>query len=314
MTSPASKQSNSPLKKVREYVEKQQATTNWNDIGHEGWKFPATGEPHCWCGMFMTKGCVHDKEHERLGYGYRVYVKQFQRSCYRAVCSICYLKWIAREANKATKRIEQYQLENPGEKPIHVFFSPPKWMQGFSSEKLREEVKLVLKRAQVQDAALLFHPFRLKNGQWGWSPHFHIVGFGSKRNIKNAFGWKGWFVGYKGWRDSVFQTFCYLLSHCGVKKSKHSVSWLGGLSYSKLQVDYEEPNTSCPACGRPFIEIYYDGVHPVVPPDRCYEGLVDSDGRWHPVNTEWEPIPKEPSFEYSPFRDTNEVLKGIALT
>jgi len=33
-----------------------------------------------------------------------------------------------------------------------------------------------------------------------------------------------------------------------------------------------------------FIEIYLDRVHPVVPPDKNYEGLVDG-GDWHLVET-----------------------------
>lgn len=59
--------------------------------------------------------------------------------------------------------------------------------------------------------------------------------------------------------------------------------------------------------------IYHDGVHPVVPPDQCYEGLVDSDGGWYPVNTIPEDELKKPyHFEYASTRDLNETLKGIA--
>jgi len=310
---PASKQSNSSLTKTREFVEEQKCFTNWNDMNHEGWGFPATAEPHCWCGFFTTLGCPYDIDHKRLGYGYRVFVKQFPRSCYRPICTTCYLKWISRESNKATTRIEEYERQNPGKKPIHVFFSPPKWMQGYSVEKLREEVKLVLKKTKVDGGSIIFHPFRKypKTRNWYYSPHFHFVGFGSYRNIATAFGWKRWYVGNKGFRKSVFQTYCYLLSHCGVKKRNHTVTWVRGLSYSKLHVPKIESLTNCPACGRKFIEIYYDGIHPVVPPDRQFEGLVDSDGRWYPVENEPEQMPTD--FEYAPTRDLNEILRGIAL-
>ena len=309
----ASKQSNSPLTKTREFVEEQKAITNWNTIRHEGWGFPATADPHDWCGIFITKGCIHDNDHKKLGYGNRVFVKQFPRSCYRPVCVECYVKWIARGAKKATRRIKQYQKLNPSKKPLHLFFSPPKDMQNYSEKKLREEVKLVLKKTGVEGGALIFHPFRLdrNTGDWKWSPHYHFVGFGSYRNIVNAFGWKRWFVGNKGERESVFQTFCYLLSHCGIKKKTHSVVWFKGLSYSNLPVDKEESLTHCPMCGRRFIEIYYDGIHPVVPPGRQYEGPLDSDGRWYPVKTLEEP---DNSFEYAPTRALNDTLKGIALT
>jgi len=32
------------------------------------------------------------------------------------------------------------------------------------------------------------------------------------------------------------------------------------------------------------VEIYHDGVHPVIPPGKTYFGLVDS-GDWKPVET-----------------------------
>ena len=103
---PASKQSDPILKKTREFVEEQKYFTNWNTVERDGWHFPATREPHDWCGIFTTHGCLHAKDHEKLGWGYKVYVKQFSKSCYRPVCIKCYVRWIAREANKATRRIE----------------------------------------------------------------------------------------------------------------------------------------------------------------------------------------------------------------
>ncbi len=313
---PVFQQSGEILKKTREFVEEQKYFTNWNDIEHDGWHFPATSEPHYWCGIFATFGCPHAKDHEKLGWGYKTYVKQFQRSCYRPVCTKCYVKWIARESRKATRRIWKYEAQNTGKKSIHVFFSVPKYMQYYSVDKLREQVRLVLKQAKVAGGALIFHPFRKdpKNGNWYWSPHFHFVGYGSYRNIANAFGWKGWYVGIKGIRKSTFQTLCYLLSHCGVRKGNHTVTWFGELSYGKLPVEKVEPLTHCPACGRKFIEIYHDGIHPVVPPDIDFDGFVQSDGRWYEVGTEPEPNPNETErFDYSSYRDVNENLKGLTL-
>ena len=45
------------------------------------------------------------------------------------------------------------------------------------------------------------------------------------------------------------------------------------------------PLTQCPVCGDKFVVIYHDGIHPVVPPDKMYEGLVDGED-WHVVKTE----------------------------
>jgi len=44
----------------------------------------------------------------------------------------------------------------------------------------------------------------LKDGEWKIT------------DIENAFGRYGWYVKNKGTRNSIFQTFCYLLSHCGI--------------------------------------------------------------------------------------------------
>ena len=58
--------------------------------------------------MWKSEGCVNIEGHKKLGIGNIAYLKQFQRSCYRGACRTCYRKWIAREANKATRRIETY--------------------------------------------------------------------------------------------------------------------------------------------------------------------------------------------------------------
>ena len=66
------------------------------------------------------------------------------------------------------------------------------------------------------------------------------------------------------------------MSHCGIKKGSHTVTWVGTLSYSKLKIEKEPSLTNCPVCGRKFIEIYCEEFDPVVPPGKMYEGLTDS--------------------------------------
>ena len=121
-------------------------------------------------------------------------------------------------------------------------------------------------------------------------------------------------VKIEGERESFFQTFCYILSHCGVKKGYQAVTWFRKSLLVKSQ-DEEEPKiTSCPICGGDFERVYYYGkygeFHPVVPPDKPYEGLVEAEG-WHPVNTEKF---VKPTFEYASTIELNEILKGLALT
>src|SRR3989304_9801262 len=278
---PASKQS-----KVEQYIEEHKFLTNWVNVEHDGWRLPATSEPHYWCGIWISEGCLNREGHEKLGKGRRVYLKQYQRSCYRGSCRTCYRKWIARKANKATRRIEAYENLSK-QKPIHVLLSVPVNQQELPFELLKKRRNEIIQRIGLKGTLVIFHPFRFNNKtrKFYYSPHFHLVGFGNIRRITEAFSKYGWFIKYLGVRESVFQTISYLLSHCGIKKHSHAVTWLGRLSYSKLRIEKEPPLTPCPVCGQKFVVIYNDGIHPVVPPDKMYEGLVDGED-WHVVKTE----------------------------
>ena len=275
---PASKQSD-----LERYIEEHQFLTNWDNVEHDGWRLPATSEPHYWCGIWKTVGCLNSEYHEKIGYGRRNYVKQFQRSCYRGRCKTCYLKWIARESNKATRRIETYSNLSK-EKPIHVLLSPPPSQHDLPVKLLRKKMSEIFKKTNMTGAMVIFHPFKFRDKirQFYYAPHFHLVGFGRGYTISEAFGKYGWFIKNHGKRESVFQTVSYLMSHCGIKKGYHTVTWIGRLSYSKLKIEKEPPNTHCPCCGEKFVEIYCDGFDPVVPPGKMYEGLVDSED-WYEV-------------------------------
>ena len=298
---------------VAAFVDDHKFLTNWSDIEHFGWHLPAIADPHYWCGMWRTIGCLNAKMHTLLGKGNRIYLKQFQRSCYRARCKTCYLKWIARQANNGKERIETYSQKNNGKKSIHLMFMPPPSQHYVPVKILRQRLSHILKLGKIEGGALVFHPFRFDDHvrRWYWAPHFHFIGFGNEQDIQNSFGRYGWYVKNKGERESVFQTFCYVLSHCGINKKYKAVTWFGELSYSSLQVDKEPRITCCPVCGGDFIEIYYEeGFHPVVPPDKTYEGLVDAEG-WYPVKT----IPTEEimsqRFDYAPNRHLMRLSKDL---
>ena len=70
-----------------------------------------------------------------------------------------------------------------------------------------------------------------------------------------------------------------MLSHCGIQKGYQAVTWFGSLSYSKLHIEKEPRITKCPLCNGEFEEIYYtEPIHPIIPPDKHFEGAVDADG------------------------------------
>ncbi|RDJ36919.1 MAG: hypothetical protein DWQ13_07190 [Crenarchaeota archaeon] len=298
---------------VANIVEEYKFLSNWYEITFQGWHLPAVSEPHDWCGMWKTIGCLNDSLHEKLGRGKFYYIKQFQRSCYRARCKTCYLKWIARQANNATTRINTYSQKRKNKTPIHLILSVPPSQHGTPVKILRQRMSHILRLGQIEGGAVIFHPFRLNHStrQWYPYPHFHLVGFGNKSDIRNAFGRYGWYVKEAGERSSTFQTLCYLLSHCGIQKGYKSVTWFGNLSYSNLQVEKEPRINRCPICEGEFVEVYYENeYHPVVPPDKHYEGLVEAEG-WHPVKAILMKGVYEFESNYHPITHLNEIIKGI---
>jgi len=89
-TYPAFKRSNERT----EIFEQIHESNNWLTIENEGWHLPAIDEPKEDCGKWMAKGCLNYKKHHGEFAG-KVYIKTFQKSCYRSSCQICYKKWIA---------------------------------------------------------------------------------------------------------------------------------------------------------------------------------------------------------------------------
>ena len=83
------------------------------------------------------------------------------------------------------------------------------------------------------------------------------------------------------------------------------------VSHGKLHVEKEPGITKCPLRNGEFEEIYYEEpFHPIIPPDRHYEGPVEEAG-WYKIRTyEYE----EPTHEYAPTRDLDELLKGLTLS
>ncbi|MBM3910807.1 MAG: hypothetical protein FJ356_04075 [Thaumarchaeota archaeon] len=258
---------------------------NWNNIRFDEFRLPGTKEAHYWCAEWKTLGCVNDKEHKLKGYGNKAFVNHFQRFCYRPDCKECYQKWIDRESDRATKRIKKYQRIS-GERPIHVVLSPSQNNSNPPEKLLRKQAMMILKEVNVKDGALILHPWRFDRtkSEWYSSPHYHFVGFGWFRNLELVARKYGWKVLYKGVRGNIFGTFQYLLSHCGIKDKRHAITWLGKLSYGKLKVEKTTKSNKCSICSKELVPIYYAGTHPVIPPDKPFLGIIDSED-WYEVKT-----------------------------
>jgi len=291
--------------------------TNWYEIEYDGWKLPGTAEAHYWCGNWKTLGCLNEEEHSKLGFSNKIFVRTFQESCFRAVCKKCYKKWIGRAADKATKRITKFE-KKVKKSSKHVVLSIPESQYYLPYTELKRKANLIQKEIGCNGGARIYHPFRFNKNiqEFYFSPHFHIVCIGTLKldDICKVAKKYGWFIKDVGFRESVFQTFYYLLSHCGIKKRNHTVIWFGDASYSKLPSEKEPEKGVCLACGRKLVPIYYEGVHPVVPPDQVFEGFVDSEG-WYKVETipesEWT---KSEKYEYALERELYVANSGISFS
>ena len=286
--------------------------TNYKEMSHDGFSIPGTKEEHYWCGTWHWKGCLNLDGHKNCEHKGKIFVKQYKKSCFRASCRKCYPRWMIRQSNRGTRRMEKYGRK-AGVQPIHVALSIPERQYYLSVKKLKKIANIVVKEIGLKGGAIIFHPYRKKYGVLYYSPHFHVIAFGTTVRRSLSYYKYGWVIIDKGFRKSVFGTFYYILSHCGVKKGFQAVTWFGDLSYSKLKLEKEPDSNICPACGCKLVPIHYIGVYPAIPPGEIFEGFVDPEG-WYEEETIPEDKLKEPyHFEYASTRDLNETLKGIAL-
>jgi len=312
------------LKKITKYIpaleqsenddeDKYRFLTNWKTFEENEFTIPGTKEAHYWCGLWQSKGCLHVEDHASPEHDGKIYLKQYQRGCFRKICEKCYPRWLCRQANRATRRIETYKKKSKKE-PFHIILSLPVYDYGLSLKGMRKKARLILKEIDCIGGAIIFHPFRIKKLNLYWSPHFHVIGFGLvKAKIPQAYRKFHWYIKDKGARKSIFGTFHYNLDHCGIKNGVQALVWFGDLSYSKLKLEKEPDSSVCPACGRKLVEIYYDGIHPVVPPDQNFEGFVDPFD-WYEVETvsesEWT---KQDRYDYALQRELYCANKGMVV-
>ena len=273
-------------KSNRELLEQlKENSLNWYDVESEdGYKLPSTLDPHSWCDQWIWKGCMNVSGHEHTEAKGKGFVKTFKKQCFRANCEECASSWISREANKSTSRLEHYQnLTN--EQSKHIIISPPAWLLNVPISELRKEAYKILKNLNAKGGCLIAHPFRAyKQLQLDsktksiWYPriHFHVVGFGWLGNTAENYRKSGWVVKSKGERDSNYGTIRYILSHAGIKKGYHTLTWFGDLSYSKLSMPkYENESNLCPYCSEKMKLIVNRDVSLGEPPPQQMECLVD---------------------------------------
>ena len=218
------------------------------------WSLPGQEPAYFNCEEWMTKGCLNVEEHE----GGLAFVRRFQRRCHRAECCKCYESWAGREAGKIEWRLDAWSSD----KVVHVIVSPSNEdISNFTYKKLRSKAYRVLKKSGIYGGSVIFHHMRelKKSKRWYFSPHFHVLGFGWVQGTKEGYSEHGWIVKNKGLRKTVSGTALYQLSHAGVHKKFHTVTWFGELSYNKVKVPCPESKKKCPECGSKLRPLEYIG-------------------------------------------------------
>jgi len=299
-----------PASKRSIIFENMHGSQNWFTIEKDGWHLPATKEKHDWCGEWSYRGCLNVNGHIGTECQNKAFIKTYQRSCYRADCETCWKKWLARESNKATQRIEKYQDQS--KKHVkHIILSVPKWLYGKDKKELSKIARSILKKVNCEGSAMIYHPFRYNKDyrQWYFSPHFHCMGFGWINAVAETYNKDGWIVKNKGQRESIFATFYYILSHAGIKKRNHSLVWVGEVSYVKLKIEKEEKELEkCPYCDNELHEVYFVGEFGHKPPDLDCEVFDDLEN-WSIIkNCEYT----ESTYDFHNVSFINEIISQIA--
>jgi len=252
-----------------------------SDLQH-GWSLPGLGAARDDCGEVRHKGCMNYPKHPDR----KIYVKAYRKSCNKASCPICYLSWGMKESHRVSHRMRSFK-PSKYRAPIHVVFSPPERVYDGVKE-LRKMMYKLSKIVGLYGGMSVFHPYRCGTGEWRWSPHFHTLGYGWIHGTKEVYQDEGWIVKNLGVRKDVVRVSNYLLSHAGIRKGQHTVTWFGELGYSKLNVIQEEDDEKCcPFCLAPLVLLRWITTDrgPPIPDD--YEGLMDQQG-WEIKISEWQ--------------------------
>lgn len=231
--------------------------------------------------------------------------REASRAGYRLLNYVCSKKRV-RKIFSVVDDDKRYRLiegafRSAKRKVIHVVFSPPSDVIHLNVRVLRTRLYKIAKDCGLFSGLAIFHPFRQRcvvcggskpfkkercsscrgtEFEWYFSPHFHVLGFGWIVKVKRGFERHGWVVKNEGVRKTVHGTLTYQLSHAGVHKNHHVVTWFGGLSYRKLFLDpMPDVVRVCPLCHRKLVDLVFIGGLDRPPPDK--------EGRYYLPMSDW---------------------------
>ena len=284
---------------LSELTESSVINSQFTQLQYQGWELAGSSKPYLrtyfkngdWnpdsdkstCGEWVNYGCKNVSKHTNnlvTDIPNPVFIKPTKLNCNRLRCSECYTRASYSRSVKITRRIKYFQQTNEFSnsrsflKETHVIVSPRVEIQD-TYESIRSKVVKLLQDVGVIGGVLIVHHFRCQDRKYDKKGlHFHCVGYSSRAlvrgsEVKRQFQESNFaIVKNMGKRKSVQKTVSYLLSHCSVNKSKHTITWFGKLSYSQLKnpkaTEYEveqlEKIRCCPICQARLVKLGYVGT------------------------------------------------------
>jgi len=248
--------------------------TNYEHLEWHGWNLPMSGKAKEDCGQWAWRGCLDHKHHSDG----KIRAQTYQLCCFTAKCPKCANQWAKRSTARVLVRLKASKKNQKHLK--HFLVSPPPWLHHKPIEELRKEARKIAKLAGVKGGLDIVHPFRQKDGKWYVSPHFHYLAYGWVESVTEHLQAKGWIVKNIGIRENPIGTIMYLLSHAGVKRGRHTITWFGDLSYSKLKIEKSESANKCPECNGKFQRLIKFSNGFVLKPPPIRLDLIDEPEGW----------------------------------
>jgi len=168
----------------------------------------------------------------------------------------------------------------------HVSISFPMDMYDKSPEELMKRVRRFMFDVGIIGSVMVWHPARFDKAN-GWkadvSPHVHMIAFGWIDDVRaQSDKHRLTIVKHRTLRTDgdYFTAMKYILSHAGIRKNRHSLTYWGALSYSKLKVPKDDPEPEkCPHCGEFLVngripEDKYPWITGIPPPFTAGEGKL----------------------------------------
>jgi len=174
-----------PIGRDRHYAEID-AGNRYQIVEGTGHYFPGTAYHYEGCNQWTyVKGCVHS-DHPAIDGIRQAHVKRMRYTCGRISCPRCYKDAISRLSVRASERIESYitlrnsqcQPSRKSLKPIHLVYSLPadgvdELTTPAGLQRCERRMRRHLRECGIVAGVIIYHPFRFRDGEGYFSPHFH---------------------------------------------------------------------------------------------------------------------------------------------